>query len=212
MYLIITIISQLCELLKIKEKVPYNLPAPVEPALEANEAAASNNKKQTPQKKLLQHRQNQQLHSEEQTPKIVKVPTGSLPPLHLSPSNPRKQQISNAEAKREFVRTLQHEEQSFEVQAKRDGSLLHREEFNEQSSRKTSNELESAPLRTARYEIPDDSITRTAAKILGNRKELEMHEFLASRKSNIAAIDNDHTQKMPTIDPSGDRQLSPNSN
>lgn len=62
--------------------------------------------------------------------------------------------------------------------------------------------------RGTRYEIPDDKMTRTAAKILGNRTELEMHDlhnFEELVAHEAAACD------VPIVDPPGERS-SPNNN
>lgn len=190
------IVLQLCELLKIKQTLSYSLPAPVEPAFEANEAAAIVSKQENhiPQKKQM----------EEPTPKLVKVPVGSLPPLQITASVPRKSNVSTAEAKREFVRTLKQENQSFEIQAKDDGFVLNSDDIilpaNDSNTK-------------ARYEIPDVSLSRKAARILGNRKEVEMHEFLASKKvgHSSEAEGAASSSVAPIIDPPGERQSSPSS-
>lgn len=188
---------QLCELLKIKQNLPYNLPAPVEPALEANEAAASSSK----------HQERRASATVEPTPNVVKIPAGSVPPLQLATSIPRKTQITDAQVKREFVRTIQLENQNFEIQAQSDGVIL--STANHDDTKTGGNGAGSR----ARYEIPDNYITRTAAKILGNRKELEMHEFLATKNHQGNASsphDGNDSKAMPIVDPSGDRRQSPN--
>lgn len=188
-------VFQLCELLKIKQTLPYNLPAPVEPALEANEAAASSSKQ--PGRRASA--------TVEPTPDVVKIPAGSVPPLQLVTSIPRKTQITDAQVKREFVRTIQLENQNFEIQARNDDVIL---STPDNADKKTVGNCGGSK---ARYEIPDDYITRTAAKILGNRKELEMHEFLATKNSHgNAASTQDDSRAMPIVDPSGERRQSPN--
>lgn len=185
--------SQLCELLKIKQNLPYDLPAPVEPALEANEAAASSSK----------HHGRRDSATVDPTPNVVKIPAGSVPPLQLVTSIPRRTQITDAQVKREFVRTIQLENQNFEIQPRSHDVILST----------ASNAETMAAGNKARYEIPDDCITRTAAKILGNRKELEMHEFLATKnnKGNASLAHNGiDSRAMPIVDPSGERRQSPN--
>lgn len=194
------VISQLCELLKIKQNTPYELPAPVEPAFEANEAAASFSKKQ--EKRPVAE------PADEQTPNVVKIPVGSVPPLQVAPSIPRKT-LSDAQAKREFVRTIQMENQNFEIQARNEDVIL--PTTSNIALPSGANNGGNGAIK-ARYEIPDDYITRTARKIIGNRKELEMHEFLASKKmqgSSSTTHESEDTRAMPTIDPSGERWPSP---
>lgn len=177
---------QLCELLKIKQNVPYSLPAPVEPALEANEA--SSNKRN--------------VRTVDATPNVVRIPTGSVPPLQIATNLPRKTQISDAHAKREFVRNIQQENQNFEIQARTEDVIL-----------PTPEDLTRKPDGNgkARYEIPENHITRTAAKIIGSRRELEMHEFLTAKKLHgSVTVTTDKDDAVPTIDPSGDRRHSPN--
>lgn len=64
-------------------------------------------------------------------------------------------------------------------------------------------------IRRSRYEMPENQITGIAAKIIGDRKELEMHEFM-SGKMYGQFFDDDyyydqHYVVVPNIDPSGDR-------
>lgn len=191
LFKIVFVSFQLCELLKIKQNLPYNLPAPVEPALEANEGAASYGK----------HQEKRQAAAVEQTPNVVKIPAGSVPPLQVAQTIPHRAHISDAQVKREFVRTIQLENQNFEIQARNEDVILPT----------TSARAETPNGSKARYEIPDDYITRTAAKIIGNRKELEMREFLASKKAHAASVnESNDSSPVPIVDPSGERQPSPN--
>lgn len=191
-------------MLKIKQNLPYELPAPVEPALEANEAAASNSKHQVKRKA-------DAVAAVDPTPNVVRIPAGSVPPLQLATTIPRKTQITDAQVKREFVRTIQLENQNFDVQARNENVIL--PPTSGAGSRIEANSGGNGAVLKARYEIPDDYITRTAAKIIGNRKELEMREFLASRKMRGNASSSAHecndTKAMPTVDPSGERRQSP---
>lgn len=186
----------MCELLKIKQNLPYNLPAPVEPALEANEGAASYSKKQDKRATAVA----------DLTPNVVRIPVGSVPPLQLSTAIQRKMQITGAQAKREFVRTIQLENENFVVQTRKEDAVMQRP-----PSAESSNGDKGAAFK-ARYEIPDDYITRTAAKIIGNRKELEMHEFLPSKRVQGNAStrpERNDAKTMPSINPSGERRTSP---
>lgn len=189
---------------------------PVEPALEANEAAAATvkNKKTANSKNSISHQQHSTEEGEEATPKLVKVPSGTMP-IQISASVPKKSNISAAEAKREFVLTLKQENQNFEVQAKDDGYVISGDDIILPSTAKGSNS-------NARYEIPENNLSRKAARILGSRKELEMHEFFVAHKRGQAfnadsggngeenAGADENISKIPIIDPSGDRQPSPN--
>lgn len=200
--------------MKIKQNLPYDLPAPVEPALEANEAAASHSK----------HREKSQVPAgtavpvpatvaADETPHVVRIPAGSVPPLQLCTSLPHKTHISDAEVKREFVRAIQLENQNFEIQA-RNANAIFPVSSNMVGLRADTGNGGNGNVVKARYEIPDDhNITRTAAKIIGNRKELEMREILASRKNQANADsvgpERSDAKAMPTIDPSGERRQSP---
>lgn len=174
--------------MKIKEKVSYTLPTPVEAALEANEAAI------TPIRKIIDKRvkSNERLRTkveqppDESPPKLVRVPFGSLPPLQISPSKQNKIKSQPIEVRSD----------DFECVGKAD--------LKENSS----------SISKVRYEIPENRLTRTASLILGNRKELEMHEFSSSKGSPRHSIDNNSSSgsgtshrspTLPEIDPSGDR-------
>lgn len=173
--------------------MPYSLPAPVEPALEANEGAASYGK----------HQKKRTAAEVEQTPNVVKIPAGSVPPLQVAQTIPRRAHITDAQVKREFVRTIQLENQNFEIQARNEDVIL--------PTTSSRAETPNGSTNKARYEIPDDYITRTAAKIIGNRKELEMREFLASKKVHASSADESNdSSPVPIVDPSGERQPSPN--
>lgn len=194
-------------MLKIKQNLPYVLPAPVEPAFEANEAAASTSK-QRAKRTVAVPAAAAAVTAVDETPNVVKIPVGSVPPLQITTTMPRKTQISDAHAKREFVRTIQLENQNFEIKARNEDVILPTTSSRVGLRTEENNGGNGTALK-ARYEIPDDCITRTAAKIIGNRKELEMREFLASRKSQTnttAAHESNDAKAMPIIDPSGERQ------
>lgn len=181
---------QLCELLKIKEKIPYTLPTPVEPAFEANEAAVTPNRKIIDKKVTTESQHNITESADSNTPKLVRVPIGSLPPLQISPS---KQINSNNNSYKN--KTINEIVQCHDIECigNADG---------ESSS--------TNPITKIRYEIPENRLSRTATLILGNRKELEMHEFSTAKHINVEITENDdnnrRTPKLPEIDPSGDRQ------
>lgn len=186
--------------MKIKEGTPFNLPSPVEPAFEANEAAVPSDKVPTPNGKITKNESN-----DEPTPKLVKVPIGSIPPIRIS-SIPRNTISREAECRREIVRKLKYENEFSEYQL----SPYDSDHIEVVLSTK-SNGFDANGK--ARYEIPDISLSRTAVKILGNRKELEMHEFSASMKKaqqqQQQQIDVDKSPNVLwRIDPTGDRQLN----
>lgn len=171
--------------MKIKEKVSYTLPSPVEAALEANEAAVTSNRKVI-DKRI---KSTEQLHtkveqpSDESPPKLVQVPFG-LPPLQISSPKHRKTPSQPVE--------------------------LHGDDF--EYVGKADRKQNSSLISKVRYEIPENSLSRTASLIIGNRKELEMHEFSSSRSSPRHRIDisggsgiGRHFPTLPEIDPSGDR-------
>lgn len=203
---IFSIYFQLCELLKTSHSVPYAVPLPVEPALEANEAAASESASIATEPRPL-------------SPKIMHIPTDTT--ILQEPS--RKSHLTQAEAKREFVRSLQNENKDFEVRVKDEATIINASKIRRHSqpsptASAAGSSTQSTPTRKPRYEIPDDYITRTAAKILANRKELEMHEFIAAKLQratnniNIPATERDDISKLPIVDPSGERQSPPNDN
>lgn len=189
--------------MKIKEKVPYSIPTPVEAALEANEAAVTTNRKkpnlrtESQESKNGGQRFNEAMADDDRDddvspPKLIRVPIGSLPPIQVSPI--RQQQKT----------TLASDNQPFEVRC--DGYKY---------IDKADPDLNSNSVMRIRYEIPENNLSRTATLILGNRKELEMHEFSSSSlkrnvdQNHIAAVvgsSNYHSQSLPEIDPSGDRQ------
>lgn len=201
---IFSIYFQLCELLKTSHSVPYAVPLPVEPALEANEAAAAENASIASDPRSL-------------SPKVMTIPTDTT--ILQEPS--RKSHVTQAEAKREFVRSLQNENKDFEVRVKDEATVMNASKVRRHSqplapaAPSSATTTKGTPTRKPRYEIPDDYITRTAAKILSNRKELEMHEFIAAklqRATNNINIpsDRDDISKLPIVDPSGERQSPSN--
>ncbi|XP_031620632.1 TBC1 domain family member 5 homolog A isoform X2 [Contarinia nasturtii] len=175
-------IEELCELLNVKEKLPYTLPTPVEPAFEANEAAVTPNRKHIDKKtdsneQMYANLESQSSETETEPPKLVRVPIGSLPPLQISPSR----QISPKFNQEYNVNMLYT---NFEYIGKAD-----------------TNSNASAKVR---YEIPENRLSRTATLILGNRKELEMHEF-SSKLADNQVVGEGSRRQIPEIDPSGDR-------
>lgn len=170
------------------------LPTPVEPAFEANEAAVPSNRQnidKTVKTNETQRNRAVDQSFDDSTPKLVRVPIGSLPPLQISPS---KQIISNNN--RNKSRSIDGAIQCDEIVCIGNAGA-------ETSSTNSTSKI--------RYEIPENRLSRTAALILGNRRELEMHEFSASKIINVQNAGNDddnnrRTPKLPEIDPSGDRQ------
>lgn len=196
--------QKLCELLKIKEKVPYAIPTPVEAALEANEAALTTNRKaankrteSTEQPAL--HTKNGSNVDDESPPKLIRVPIGSLPPIQVSPTR-KKPNLSSSES--------QQASKSYPFEERCDDY-----EYVD----KVDPDSNSNSVMRVRYEIPESKLSRTATLILGNRKELEMHEFSSSKHNvhhQIAGDGNNtshrrHSLALPVIDPSGDRQQQP---
>lgn len=183
-------------MLKIKCPAPYYLPPPVEAALEANEASNS------------PYNQKSRSQAKEASPKTMQISFDSIPPIQISTSS-RKTHISDAEAKREFIRSLKTDH-DFEIKGQDDGLDSRKCVADPHCSSPATNINGASTHSLSRYEIPDNKITRTAAKILANRKELEMHEFMGMKKSENISIEANRSNdnKMPIIDPSGDR-LSP---
>lgn len=173
------------------------MPTPVEAALEANEAAVTVNRKNgnkrtesidRPSSSSLRPK-NGQIDVDESPPKLVRVPIGSLPPIQVSPTRQKTSSASNNQPKTH----------PYEVRC-------------DDCEYVDKADLDS--ITRIRYEIPENKLSRTATLILGNRKELEMHEFSSSKRNldhNIAsdAANNTgrrHSSSLPEIDPSGDRQ------
>lgn len=164
------------------------MPSPVEPALEANESAVTPKNKNVDKRSHLKEQAHSQLerqNSNDETPKLVRLPVGSLPPLTISPS---KQNISIQKNK---IYDIEIQSEDIEYVGK------------------TGGEVNSNATSKIRYEIPENSISRTAARILGNRRELEMHEFSSSKLASEDGISDSGRRiptNMPEIDPSGERQ------
>lgn len=181
-------------MLKIKEKVPYALPTPVEAALEANEAAVPINKKSVDKQNTANERNNSKIKPEfdEAPPKLVRVPIGSLPPLQVSPT-------------KQNTRFNQYDRLKPYASEVYSNDLVYVDNADTES--------ESNSTAKVRYEIPENGLSRTAVLILGNRKVLEMHEFSSSKKSldDITGSSNgngkNRNRKLPEIDPSGDRLI-----
>lgn len=175
--------------------MPYVPLAPVDRAFEVNE----------PSKKI---------HGE--NTKIKNVTKPVLPHHSSFPATnqQRKTYKSEKDSKRDFVKTLKENE--FEIVVNDEGIVdTLPNALANLSSSDSSEENEVTTARKSRYEIPDDHlISRKATKILGNRKEVEMHEFkVISESSNpISRPINENVQRrhsdyacLPVIDPSGDR-------
>lgn len=178
--------------MKIKEKLPFTLPSPVEAALEANEAALSPNRKnvdKTTQPNEATHTKLERQVSDESPPKLVRVPAGSLPPLQISPSRQFNSNNNNNYNRNKYIEMPDDECEDVG---------------------KAGGEVNSNATTKVRYEIPENSLSRTAARILGNKRELEMHEFSSSRllNENGDGYSSRRIPAMPEIDPSGDRKHS----
>lgn len=161
------------------------MPTPVEAALEANEAAVTTQRKTVDKKIPSKVRTRSKLEQKSSTrdespPKLVRVPDGSLPPLQISPS------------KQNHVKQQPIEVHGYDVE------YIGKTDFEENAS----------GISKARYELPENILSRTAALILGNRKELEMHEFSSSKKNSPQHSIDSHRPTLPEIDPSGERQPS----
>lgn len=182
--------------MKIKERVPYTLPTPVEAALEANEAALTTTRKTAIQRTESMdqplHTKNGSIVDDESPPKLVRVPIGSLPPIQVSPTRKKTSDTSQ-----------QSKTHPFEVRCDDYEYVDKADPISNSNS-----------VMRVRYEIPESNLSRTATLILGNRKELEMHEFSSSKLGvQHHLVDGDgnntsrrHSRALPEIDPSGDRQ------
>lgn len=184
--------------MKIKERVPYTLPTPVEAALEANEAALTTTRKtaikRTESTDQPLHTKNGSTVDDESPPQLVRVPIGSLPPIQVSPTRKKTNSASN--------HSQQSKIHAFEVRC---------DEY--EYVDKADPVSNCSSVMRVRYEIPESDLSRTATLILGNRKELEMHVFSSKHNSHHHIVDDDgkntsrrRSRALPEIDPSGDRQ------
>lgn len=189
---------KLCELLNVKEDSALPLPTPVEPALEANELAINTNgNKTTPQSNPVAATQSNVATgisnnvTASTVPKCVQAPSGTVP-IHMDASKPMRKIDQDARIRREFVRKLKIECDNYGIAA------------GISESNRASGSSDNDATYNFRYEVPDINLSNTAVRILGNRKELEMHEF--SKKSSIPqSTTGGRPVSIPIIDPSGDR-------
>lgn len=206
-------IEELCSLLRVKSSV-HAPPAPVERAFEVNEPSTTSD-----QMKQRSSVNVSQLHQ-------GRAPSSSLPATSNAQKT-RKNYRSQLEAKRDIAEMMRHHnntDNDFEIVVKDDAGTI--ETFSSYNVRLSSSsspdcsdtdqcgtaDRAGRPHRS-RYEIPDDHLmSRKATKILGDRKEVEMHEF--NRKLAVAAdLTVDHRHRclsrdllnVPDVDPSGDR-------
>lgn len=187
-------INQLCELLSVKEDAAALIPSPVEPALEANEITLNTNGNNKRSKSKLED--NTQLNAlpnaaaaataEEVAPECIQAPRGTIP---IQTNTVKSKKVDHdARIRREFVRKLKIECDNYGIDSN--------------GTNRTA--LPHDQTNGARYEVPDIKLSQTAARILGNRKELEMHEF--SAKSSPPPTSVGRKVDIPIVDPSGDRR------
>lgn len=219
-FLFISIISfkciQLCELLNVKEDIVSTIPTPVEPAFEANEIALNTNTNtKTPGTKQTVNPQQQHAvntipaatttatatASAATTPTIartvadcVPAPSGTIP-IQVNASRQANKIDHDARIRREFVRKLKIECDNY-------GTGMGANGINVRAS--AQNEKDDA-ANGARYEVPEMNLSQTAVRIIGDRKELEMHEFSAKVPMPQSAYTVGRTVNIPIVDPSGDR-------
>lgn len=157
------------------------------------------------------------------------IPLATSPIPSDAPSNaivkPRRRYSSEHAAKRDFVRqicnepnfeivTMSSEDNDFAVVKPTSLAIMTLADGSSTTAAVPMDTASMPPIRRSRYEMPENQITGIAAKIIGDRKELEMHEFM-SGKMYGQFFDDDyyydqHYVVVPNIDPSGDRD-SPNS-
>lgn len=195
---------QLCSLLRIKTKLPYAPPVPVERAFEVSEPAAHVSSPPPPRN---------QFQPNKATP---------LQPV-AAQSQIRKVRNTEHQSKKNFVEALQRSDNEYEIVVNDDGvvDILP----GNQQLRSSSDSSDTEPTnalqygmagRRSRYEIPDDHLmSRKATKILGDRKEVEMHEFRRKLSSSSSSMEltgevarRSHSRdflSVPDVDPSGER-------
>lgn len=194
----------MCSLLRIKTNLPCVPPVPVERAFEVSEPAA----KASSPSPSTNHFQ-------------PKLKTSTIPVAQAPNRNVRK---TEHQSKKKFVEALQRSDNEFEIVVNDDGildilpgNLQHRSSPDSSDTETTNAPLNGAIGRRSRYEIPDDHLmSRKATKILGDRREVEMHEFRRKQRSSSSSsleLTGDVSRRIysrdflsvPDVDPSGER-------
>lgn len=190
-------------MLRIKTNLPYAPPAPVERAFEVSEPTAEVSSP-PPSRNQFQ----------------PKSKATTIQPV-ASQSLSRKVHNTEHQSKKNFVEALQRSDNDFEIVVNDDGIVdtlpgnLQLRSSPDSSDTETINAPPLAAHRS-RYEIPDDHLmSRKATKILGDRKEVEMHEFRRKLSSSSSSCEltgdvsrrshNRDLLSVPDVDPSGER-------
>lgn len=155
-----------------------------------------------------------------------KIKATTIQPVAKSVS--RKAQNTDHQSKKNFVEALQRSDNEFEIVVNDDGIVdtlsgnLQLRSSPDSSDSETTNATPPGPR--SRYEIPDDHLmSRKATKILGDRKEVEMHEFRRKHSSSSSSgeLSGDALRRrshsrdflsVPDVDPSGERDSPINGN
>lgn len=190
-------------MLQVKRDTGFNRALPVERAFEVNE----------PQFSEAQSTANR-------TPPILPTVTASVTaPSFVPPSGSRRvhRRSEGENARRTFVQQIRRADDGndFEFVVSEAGvvdTLAYDEIIytTADDDATTQKDADRCGL-SARYEIPDDGrhMSRMASKILGDRKEVEMHEFNARLKTLRADDDPLRTNvgdaSNPVVDPSHER-------
>lgn len=196
-------------MLRIKTNVPYAPPAPVERAFEVSEPPTDVSSPSL---------------ARNQFQPVIKATT--IQPVSKSIS--RKVHNTEHQSKKNFVEALQRSDNEFEIVVNDDGivdtlpaNLQLRSSPDSSDTDTTNVPTYGIAGRRSRYEIPDDHLmSRKATKILGDRKEVEMHEFRRKRSTSSSSLEltgdvsrRSHSRdflSVPDVDPSGDRDSPTN--
>lgn len=151
----------------------------------------------------------------------AKIKTSTIQTVAQSQS--RKANKTEHQSKKNFVEALQRSDNEFEIVVNDDGIVdtlsgnLQLRSSSDSSDTETTNAPSNGLVgRRSRYEIPDDHLmSRKATKILGDRKEVEMHEFRRQLSSSSSSLEptcdiirRSHSRdflSVPNVDPSGER-------
>lgn len=191
-------IEELCSLLKVKPSSSHTTTLPVECAFEVNEPASESASSEP----------SRFIRSSLPNPSLTFSPAPVIPP---ATTNRIYRRSEGDDARRSFVQQVQRADNNeFEISVSPTGVLdpLAYDEILYTSPAVDAAQMDgnesSSSSSGARYEIPDDGqlMSRKATKILGDRKEVEMHEFNSKMAREANRL---RSGGEPMVDPPCDR-------
>lgn len=209
---------KLCSLLQVKPAHGLSNSLPVERAFEVNEPATISQRSST---SSISSESMKSARSQHPPSLAITTPTASSSTtLESTPPKRTHRRSEGDDARRSFVQQVKRaaDNNDFEFVVSPSGVLdpLAFDEIVYASPAVDAARLDgsSGEPATNGYEIPDDGrfMSRKATKILGDRKEVEMHEFnsrLAARQA-MQAGEGHHVNAGPMVDPPCERD-SPDS-